>query len=209
MMKIYLLTGFVSFFSGFAIMVLEIIGARFLARDFGSTFYVWISQIGVVMIALGAGYYIGGWIADKIPRVSFLGVLLVIVGVITFLIPNISTPIIEYIVQRHPIDKPIPEIWQRLDPVIGSALVFLLPCLVLAMVSPFMIKILSRDIKNIGKISGFIIAGSTLGGIVGVFASGFLLIDIMRISSIFKVVGMLVVVLGLFCQLKCLKTSEK
>ena len=209
MMNIYLLTGFVSFFSGFAIMVLEIIGARFLARDFGSTFYVWISQIGVVMIALGAGYYIGGWIADKIPRVSFLGVLLVIVGVITFLIPNISTPIIEYIVQRHPIDKPIPEIWQRLDPVIGSALVFLLPCLVLAMVSPFMIKILSRDIKNIGKISGFIIAGSTLGGIVGVFASGFLLIDIMRISSIFKVVGMLVVVLGLFCQLKCLKTSEK
>lgn len=209
MMKIYLLTGFVSFFSGFAIMVLEIIGARFLARDFGSTFYVWIGQIGVVMIALGAGYYIGGWIADKIPRVSFLGVLLVIVGVITFLIPNISTPIIEYIVQRHPIDKPIPEIWQRLDPVIGSALVFLLPCLVLAMVSPFMIKILSRDIKNIGKISGFIIAGSTLGGIVGVFASGFLLIDIMRISSIFKVVGMLVVVLGLFCQLKCLKTSEK
>lgn len=209
MMKIYLLTGFVSFFSGFAIMVLEIIGARFLARDFGSTFYVWIGQIGVVMIALGAGYYIGGWIADKIPRVSFLGVLLVIVGVITFLIPNISTPIIEYIVQRHPIDKPIPEIWQRLDPVIGSALVFLLPCLVLAMVSPFMIKILSRDIKNIGKISGFIISGSTLGGIVGVFASGFLLIDIMRISSIFKVVGMLVVVLGLFCQLKCLKTSEK
>ncbi|HON08887.1 MAG TPA: SAM-dependent methyltransferase, partial [Verrucomicrobiota bacterium] len=77
-------------------MVLEIIGARFLARDFGSTFYVWISQIGVVMIALGAGYYIGGWIADMIPRVSFLGVLLIIVGIITFLIPNFSTPLIEY-----------------------------------------------------------------------------------------------------------------
>ena len=188
-------------------MVLEIIGARFLARDFGSTFYVWISQIGVVMIALGAGYYIGGWIADMIPRVSFLGVLLIIVGIITFLIPNFSTPLIEYIVQRHPTDRPIPEIWQRLDPMIGSALVFLVPCLVLAMVSPFMIKILSCNIKNIGKISGFIISGSTIGGIVGVFVSGFLLIEIMGISSIFKVVGTITVILGLVCQLKWLKSE--
>ena len=44
------------FLGGFAIMVLEIIGARYLAKDFGSSFYVWVSQIGVILIALALGY---------------------------------------------------------------------------------------------------------------------------------------------------------
>ena len=43
------------FLGGFAIMVLEIIGARFLAKDFGSSFYVWVSQIGVILTALDMG----------------------------------------------------------------------------------------------------------------------------------------------------------
>jgi len=54
------------FVGGFIIMVLEIIGARFLARDFGSSFYVWVSQIGVVLIALALGYYLGGALADRL-----------------------------------------------------------------------------------------------------------------------------------------------
>jgi len=40
------------FLGGFAVMVMGIIGARFLARDFGGSFYVWISQIGVILVAL-------------------------------------------------------------------------------------------------------------------------------------------------------------
>ena len=40
------------FVSGFVVMVLEIVGARILARDFGGSFYVWVSQIGVILIAL-------------------------------------------------------------------------------------------------------------------------------------------------------------
>ena len=37
------------FLGGFAVMVLEIIGARYLAKDFGGSFYIWISQIGVIL----------------------------------------------------------------------------------------------------------------------------------------------------------------
>src|SRR3989441_12586837 len=68
------------FLGGFAIMVLEIIGARFLAKDFGGSFYVWVSQIGVILIALALGYYIGGALADRFRRVSFLACLLVPAG---------------------------------------------------------------------------------------------------------------------------------
>src|SRR5882724_10545787 len=75
------------FLGGFAIMVLEIIGARYLAKDFGSSFYVWVSQIGVILIALALGYFAGGALADWWRRTALLAWLLAPAGVFTFFIP--------------------------------------------------------------------------------------------------------------------------
>src|SRR2546423_3822858 len=111
------------FVGGFVIMVLEIIGARFLAKDFGSSFHVWVSQIGVVLIALAAGYYLGGALADRWQRLSLLVVLLIPAGVAQLLIPNCAARLLDMIVLRHPAEQPIPALWQKLDPVMGSALI--------------------------------------------------------------------------------------
>src|ERR1043166_3866759 len=116
------------FIGGFIIMVLEIIGARFLAKDFGSSFHVWVSQIGVVLIALALGYYLGGALADRWQRLSSLVALLAPTGLLLYCLPTWSKWVIDPIILRHPLDKPVPLIWQRVDPVLGSALVFLLPC---------------------------------------------------------------------------------
>src|SRR5437867_11119699 len=90
------------FLGGFAIMVLEIIGARYLAKDFGSSFYVWVSQIGVILIALALGYVVGGALADRRQRLAFLSVLLVPAGGIIALIPAFAPRLIDAIVSRHP-----------------------------------------------------------------------------------------------------------
>src|SRR2546427_6115529 len=103
------------FVGGFIIMVLEIIGARFLAKDFGSSFHVWVSQIGVVLIALAAGYYLGGALADRWHRLSFLVVLLIPAGFAQLLIPNWAARLIDLIVLRHPAELLVPLIWQKFD----------------------------------------------------------------------------------------------
>src|SRR3974390_2930600 len=108
------------FLGGFIIMVLEIIGARFLAKDFGSSFHVWVSQIGVVLIALALGYYLGGTLADRWHRASLLFALLLPAGIAQMLIPNCAAWAIDAIITRHPVDQPIPIVWQKLDPVLGS-----------------------------------------------------------------------------------------
>src|SRR5687767_12783344 len=108
------------FLGGFAIMVLEIIGARYLAKDFGSSFYVWVSQIGVILIALALGYALGGALADRFRRVSFLTLLLAPAGLMTFFIPNFASRLIDAVIMRHPVGRDIPLLWQKLDPVIGS-----------------------------------------------------------------------------------------
>jgi MFS family permease len=187
------------FLGGFIIMVLEIIGARFLAKDFGSSFHVWVSQIGVVLIALALGYYVGGALADRWQRLWVLVALLVPAGLLLFLIPNAAAWLIDAIILRHPADQPIPALWQKLDPVLGSALIFLLPCVVLATLSPYMIRLSTKSLAQVGRASGLIIAASTVGSIVGVFVSGFILIDQMKVSTIFRAMGGLTVLLGLLC----------
>jgi MFS family permease len=187
------------FLGGFIIMVLEIIGARLLAKDFGSSFHVWVSQIGVVLVALALGYYLGGALADRWQRLSVLVALLVPAGLVLFLIPNCAAWLIDAIIRRHPADQPIPLLWQKLDPVLGSALIFLMPCVVLATLSPYMIRLSTQSLAQVGRSSGFIIAASTVGSIVGVFVSGFVLIDQMKISAIFRAMGVMTVLLGLLC----------
>jgi MFS family permease len=187
------------FLGGFAIMVLEIIGARFLAKDFGGSFYVWVSQIGVILIALAAGYYVGGALADRFQRISFLAYLLIPAGVITAFIPDFAGRLIDAIILRHSNDQPIPLVWQKLDPALGSALIFLLPCFVLATLSPYTIRLATKRLAHVGRISGRIIAASTVGSIFGVFVSGYVLIDHLRMTDIFRATGGLTVALGISC----------
>ena len=128
------------FTGGFIMMVLEIVGARFLAKDFGSSFHVWVSQIGVVLIALALGYYVGGALADRWQRLWVMALLLAPAGLLICLLPNLASRLLDLIILRHPADQPIPPFWQKVDPVLGSALIFLLPCIVLAMLSPYLIR---------------------------------------------------------------------
>jgi len=187
------------FLGGFAIMVLEVIGARYLARDFGSSFYVWISQIGVILIALALGYYAGGALADRLRRVAFLGALLIPAGLLTFLIPQFAGPLLNAIILRHPPERAIPPVWQKLDPALGSCLIFLLPCFVLATLSPYMIRLTTRTLAHVGRVSGWMIAASTVGSIFGVFVSGYVLIDWLSLPNIFRATGALTAGLGLLC----------
>jgi len=179
------------FLGGFAVMVLEIVGARYLARDFGGSFYVWISQIGVILIALALGYAVGGALADRFQRAAFLAVPLCVAGLVTLFIPNFTPPLIEAIVMRHPLDREIPELWRKLDLVLGSTLVFFLPCFVLAILPPYMIRLVARRLERVGTVSGLVYAASTVGSIAGVFVSGYLLIDYLAVPDIFRATGIL------------------
>ncbi len=184
---------------GFIVLVIEIIGARYLAKDFGGSFYIWVSQIGVVMLALALGYYVGGALADRHGRLTTLALLLVAAGAFTFAVPRLAPPVIEAIITRHSEEQAIPLIWRKLDPAMGSLCVFLFPCLVLAMLPPFLIRWLTPELARVGRSSGAVISAGTMGSIAGVFVAGYVLIDIMSLSGIFRVMGALTALVGLLC----------
>jgi MFS family permease len=184
------------FLGGFSVMVLEIIGTRYLAKDFGGSFYVWISQIGVILIALALGYAIGGALADRFQRAGFLAVPMAVAGLFIYFIPKFSPPLLEAIVNRHPMNQDIPAIWVKLDPVLGSAVVFFLPCFVLAVISPYMVRVAARRLDRVGTISGLIYSASTVGSIAGVFVSGYIFIDYLSVTTIFRATGLVTLFLA-------------
>ena len=67
------------------------------------------------------------------------------------------------------------------------------------MLSPYMIRLATHSLAQVGRSSGFIIAASTVGSIAGVFVAGFVLIDHMKLSNIFRAMGGLTVLLGACC----------
>lgn len=188
-----------AFLSGMAVMVIEIVGARLLARDFGGSFYVWTSQIGVVLVALSIGYVAGGIVADRYRRPRLLAWVLGAAGVFTAAIPWFAGDVMGYLVDRHPHDQDIPALWQRLDPALGAAVVFLPPCLLLAILPPFLIRVATGAVNRVGRVSGLVYGAGSAGSIVGVFASGYILIDLFSLPRLFQGTGGLIVGMAVLC----------
>src|ERR1044071_5521937 len=56
--------------TGGAIMIVEILGAKMLAPYVGTSHFVWTAQIAVTLVALACGYYVGGRMVDRSPKLA-------------------------------------------------------------------------------------------------------------------------------------------
>jgi predicted membrane-bound spermidine synthase len=78
------------FLASFSMLVIEIVAGRILAPYLGVSLYTWTSIIGVVLAGISAGAFLGGLIADRCPRVSTLGWILFLSGVMALSIPPLT-----------------------------------------------------------------------------------------------------------------------
>lgn len=178
----------VVFLSGAVLMALEMVGSRILAPTFGSSIYIWGALIIVVMTALTLGYYLGGRFADKFPNFLMMATILTGAGVWVGGLPFWTTPVSYYCAGLGP----------RLGSLMAATAFFFIPSVLMAMVSPFAIKLISSSLSNIGNTAGRLSAVSSAGSIVGTLLTSFFLIPIMGVQNIIFTLGF--ILLGLsFC----------
>ena len=56
--------------TGAVVLVIEILGAKMLSPYFGTSHFVWTAQIAVTLVSLAFGYYVGGWLVDRTPKLG-------------------------------------------------------------------------------------------------------------------------------------------
>ena len=175
--------------AGMAVLVIEITAIRMLAPFFGNSIFTISSVIGIILAALGLGYYLGGSLADRRPSTVWFFSLIVVAGFSVLLLQFFNAVLLPGMAYALSLID---------GPLIVSFLMFFLPAMFLAMLSPFAITLLhAREAdKGVGNASGLVFFWSTLGSIAGSLATGFLLIPHWGIGNIIVGVGSGLVLLG-------------
>src|SRR6201987_1183060 len=84
-----------AFVTGAIVMAFEMLGSRYLNPYFGSGIYTWAALISTVLAALTAGYFLGGWLADRKPSPTILGAVVMIGSVYLLLLPAFAKELLE------------------------------------------------------------------------------------------------------------------
>ena len=169
-------------------MGLEMIGSRILAPYFGNSIFVWGSLISIFLAALTLGYFLGGLVADRWPRLRVMAVLVAAPGLMIFVLPFLYPGINRVIAQNS--------LGPRWDPLLAAVLLFLLPSICLGTISPFAIRLAARAVAEMGTTAGTLYAISTAGSILGTIVTAFYLIGVAGVARIVHLLGLALVLLA-------------
>jgi spermidine synthase len=160
-----ILLPFIVFVAGASTLAAELTGARLLAPWFGASNLVWANVIGLTLIYLSLGYWLGGKVADRYPNPRALGGVVIAAAVAVAFLPLALTPIFQA-AQGAFADL---SAGAFVASFVGTMLMFLVPITLLGMVSPWAIRLSVKDVETAGSVAGRLYAISTLGSILGTF----------------------------------------
>jgi spermidine synthase len=158
----------VVFVAGATLLGVEIAASRVLSPFFGNSLFVWGALIGVVLAGLAVGYWLGGTLVDRMPRIELLLGATTAGAVSVLAIPLLDEPVLRAIVSWDP--------GPRANPVIASVILFGPTSVLLAGVVPIAVRLRSSSVEDAGRTAGRLFALSTVGSIFGTFLTAFWLI---------------------------------
>jgi len=156
---------FTVFLAGAVTMSVEFGTSRLLGNVFGTSNIVWAVVIGLVLVYLTLGNWLGGRLADKTPSARVYYSVLAWAALGAGAVPLISRPVLRAAAEAFDV--------LNLGVLAGAftavILLFSIPVILLGMVTPFALKLMITNTEKTGRISGRLSAISTLGSFLGTF----------------------------------------
>jgi spermidine synthase len=153
------------FTSGMTSLAVELAASRLLGNVFGTSNLVWASIIGLILIYLTLGYFLGGRWADRSPYPRTFYRILAWAAFTTGTVPLVSRPVLRF--AANAFDN------LQMGVLFGSfaavMILFIVPVTLMGTASPFAIRLALSDSREAGKVSGRMYAISTLGSFIGTF----------------------------------------
>lgn len=180
--------------SSLCIMVTELTASRLIARYLGASLYTWTSVIGIVLVGIALGNYLGGRLADRwTPRHTLIGLLLFAAA---------GCAGVPYLNQMLGEGLLLGQMSWQLRTFLHVGALFLVPSAFLGMISPVVAKWALDQGLRTGQTLGGLYAWSAVGSIVGTFLTGFVLIPMLGTLTIMHAVAIVLAGLGLLFLLK-------
>lgn len=190
-MKRYLL--FTVFISGMTVLAAELAAGRLIGNVFGTSNIVWASIIGLILIYLTVGYFLGGKWADANPTPAALYRVLAWGAFTLGLVPYIASPVL----------RAAATAFDSLQVgILGASFVavlilFIVPITLLGTISPYAIRLTVDDTSRAGQTSGQIYAISTLGSFIGTFLPTLITIPAIGTKNTFLLFSMILLLVAL------------
>ena len=177
-----------AFGGGFVIMSLELLGGRVLAPYFGGSIYVWGSIITVFMLALSAGYLLGGYLSLRRPNLHKLGLVLLLAGVLVCPLVLLAEPAMAWIFDR--VEDP------RYGSLLACLVLFMPPTIILGMISPYAVRLLVKATEESGRVAGTLYFVSTFGSALGTLGTSFYFVLWFELNTIVAMLAAALVLLA-------------
>jgi predicted membrane-bound spermidine synthase len=190
-MKKYLY--FTVFVSGMTTLAAELSASRLVGNVFGTSNLVWASIIGLILIYLTLGYFLGGRWADRWPDASTMYRVLAWGAFTLGVVPYVANPVLRFAAKS----------FEGLDVAVllGSfaavLILFSVPVTLLGMISPFAIRLSMDDPKTSGVTAGTIYGISTLGSFIGTFLPVLVTIPTLGTRNTFLLFSLLLLLVAL------------
>lgn len=175
----------VSFYAGLGTMAFEMVLGRALVPYFGGTIYTWGALIAVFLLGMSFGFFAGGRLADRYPRLGLVSALLVACGAVILCTPLYAEPLCLALLDG------IEDV--RLGALVAALAMAFLPALLFAAVSPVAVRLALTDVAHAGTTVGAMSGLNTVGSIVGTIGTSFFLVPVIGSRAIFYLLGALTV----------------
>jgi len=173
----------VVFIASFCTMVIELVAGRIMAPYVGVSIYTWTPIIGVVLAGISIGAYLGGIFADRFPTPKTLGWLLFASGLAALSISPLTGAVARWQLETSLMVRIL----------VVTTFIFFVPSTLLGMISPVVVRLSLDRLERSGNVVGRIYAFSTLGSILGTFATGFFLISWMGTRNILLLMSLILI----------------
>jgi spermidine synthase len=184
---------FTVFIGGMSTLAIEFTTSRMLQTVYGTSNLVWANVIGLVLLFLTAGYFIGGWLADKRPFPTTFYTLVVIAGFASVFFLLLTSLVLRTAAAAMATIN--------VNALAGSLVIVVLalgvPVILLGCISPFAVRLAVQDVGQAGRVSGRIYAISTWGSILGTYLPVLLTIPLLGSRLTAVLFGSLLLLTGL------------